>query len=95
MAAAAVSDVDILSGVFAALWGVERGRVGDYRVVAKWIYDFNWGGGADFPVVFLLELDEDVWHGAWYDQLQTHLALLWHGGRSTRLGWFAQRSYEG
>ena len=59
MAGVAREDASVLSDVFATVWRVGAGGLGNYRVGEGWVWRDAGGGGADFPAVFLLELDED------------------------------------
>ena len=95
MATAVIPNADILPGVFAPLWGIERGGVGDYRVVAEQrVRCVDRRGGAGISAILLLEFDENVWDAARVDQLETYTA---HGGAAwwcTRLGRFASATDE-
>ena len=89
MAAAFVPDVDFLPSVFAAFRGVERGGLGDYCFVSEWIWRTDWGGGADFPVILLVEFDEDERNIPCDSQFETVGAGKWSAGRESSLGGFA------
>ena len=60
----ASADVSVLPDVFAIIWGVEFGGGGDYLERNDWIWVDIGDGGASVPVVFRLEVDADVGHGA-------------------------------
>ena len=53
------ANVGVLSNVFAAVWGVVVGGMGDNCKCEEWILGDIGCGGADFPTFLLVELDED------------------------------------
>ena len=58
-------DVGVLSNVLIVVWGVEFGWVcADYECKG-WIWIAAWDGSTVFPIVLLLEDDEDERNLAW------------------------------
>lgn len=89
------ANAGILPDVLIIIRGVAAGGVCDYFECEGWVYVDARGGGGDFPAVFLVETDEDVWDDTWYDQYEDTGAYSEAAGGKPGDGEFAAGADEG
>ena len=89
MEAAVYQDDDVLSAIFAVVWGVGVGGVCDYDECADLVWGVAGDCSADIPAVFLGEFDEDERDVPQWNLLEGAGVGVAAGGVESSVGRFA------